>query len=205
MDKQQESKLVVCLGNPGEQYANSRHNAGWQTAKRILAKSANSEVCRFQPTCGCLYKLESADGNPFHLLLPMTYMNNSGVAVKETLDILGIAPPGMLVICDCMDLPVGRLRLRSHGSSAGQRGVESVISELQTDAFARLRVGIGRPEPGFEVVDYVLADWVSAESSLVNYMLDAAADCCLKWIDNGFDAACRMASECSADKFNAIG
>lgn len=102
-----------------------------------------------------------------------------------------------------MDLPIGRLRLRRNGSSGGQRGVESIIACLQTVDFPRLRIGVGRPEPGVDVVDHVLSDWVSAEPELVGQILATAADCVLKCVDDGFEVACRLAGECSADKINA--
>ena len=131
-------------------------------------------------------------------------MNDSGRAVNEVTGQLGISPREMLVICDCLDLPAGTLRLRRRGSSGGQKGVESIIQILGTTEFARLRIGIGRPEPGSEdITDYVLSSWVSAEEEKMAETFSTAASLVLTLLDDGWDAAAGRSAMRSADKFNA--
>jgi PTH1 family peptidyl-tRNA hydrolase len=161
-------RLIVGLGNPGQAYAATRHNVGFLVVDRILEEAREPAVERRDS----LYRLTGVGGLLF--LKPFTYMNRSGSAVRAVADICGIDPAEILLVVDCLDLPLGKLRLRQKGSSGGHRGVESVIRELETDAIARLRVGIGRP--GADTVDYVLSPWADDEADLLRSVLAAAAD-----------------------------
>ncbi len=195
-------RLLVCLGNPGRKYAPSRHNAGWQAAQRLLERR-DWKSSDWQPEHGELHEWQSATGLVY-LLKPLTFMNDSGLAVKETMEKLGISPQDILLVCDCLDLSLGALRLRKRGSSAGQRGVESIIQVLGTAEIARLRIGIGRPEPGQEdVVDYVLSPWVSAEERQMAEVFALAASILLTFLESGWEAAQSHCAIAFADKINA--
>jgi PTH1 family peptidyl-tRNA hydrolase len=161
--------LIVGLGNPGRQYAKTRHNIGFLCVD-ALAKHwgltfsrhrARSEVAEGE-----------ACGRRIILAKPQTYMNNSGVAVRDLLKMSNLSPSDLLVIADDLDLPFGRLRLREKGSSGGQRGIQSIIDQLGTDQFARLRVGIGRPPPDVDPVDYVLTTFTASEAAELPAILD---------------------------------
>ncbi len=177
MNADKPLKLLVCLGNPGREYHNTRHNAGWMVGDRLLQGSPfPPPKTLWQPARGTLLWL-GAGGRSILLLKPETYMNLSGEAVAETLDHFQLTPPEMLVLCDDLDLPEGALRLRQRGSSGGHRGLASILQSLQTRDFPRLRVGIGRPQPGsgISIVQWVLAPWVSVEPNLPDDALNAAA------------------------------
>ena len=167
MDSAAELKLLVGLGNPGMRYALTRHNAGWQVVDLVAATSRpQGNTALWQPGNGELRWL-TIQGRSILLLKPLTYMNLSGEAVAVTLRHFHLSPKEMLVVSDDLDLPEGVLRLKAKGSSGGHRGLASIIQCLQTEEFPRLRVGIGRPQPGsgISIVDWVLAPWVSAEEN----------------------------------------
>ncbi|MBR0457946.1 MAG: aminoacyl-tRNA hydrolase [Victivallales bacterium] len=155
------TRLVVGLGNPGSEYANTRHNLGFLVVDELMSKVGGSRSCEWQPREGLLYELEFK-GERVHALKPLTFMNCSGNAVEETVRQLGISPKELLVVCDDLDLEFGLLRLRVSGSTGGHRGLASIVEHLASSEFPRLRVGIGRPQPGDgSVVDYVLSPWTS--------------------------------------------
>jgi len=180
-----EAWLIVGLGNPGPKYASTRHNVGFLVIDRMLAE--RTQVTTEALANGVCYTIAGPGGSELHLLKPFTYMNASGVAVRETAGNLGIPSDRILVIYDCLDLPLGRLRLRRGGSSGGHRGVESVITELETSGFLRLRVGIGRPDS--ETIDYVLATWGSTEWPIMDQAVDVSAQAAMVVVEHGIDAA----------------
>jgi len=180
-----EAWLIVGLGNPGPKYAGTRHNVGFLVIDRILAD--RTHVRTEALANGVRYTIAGPGGSELHLLKPLTYMNASGVAVRETVENLGIPSDRILVVYDCLDLPLGRLRLRRDGGSGGHRGVESVITELETSEFLRLRIGIGRPD--CETIDYVLASWSSTELPIAGKAVDASAQAAMMAAEHGIDAA----------------
>jgi len=187
--------LIVCLGNPGSEYADTRHNAGWQVAD-VLMKQHVSSLTKWQPYQGNLYKVAFAEKQTALVLKPLTYMNLSGKAVKEVMQQFCLSPRKLLVLCDDLDLAVGKVRLRRNGSSGGQKGVESIITEMQTAEFARLRIGIGRPESGTcSIVDYVLGSWVAADLKQKENALQKAAKIAEKWSEQGIEKAFEWSSK----------
>jgi peptidyl-tRNA hydrolase, PTH1 family len=164
-------RVIAGLGNPGARYLMARHNAGFQVVDRV-AVALGAQVLA-APTPDLLVQRAVAGDQVVYLVKPVTYMNNSGLAVRQMTECLGLTPDRLLVIYDCLDLSLGRIRLRQGGSSGGHRGVESVIRELGTDQFPRLRVGIGRPESG-SGIDYVLGAWTAAELPVIGQSLTAA-------------------------------
>ena len=197
MDSTAQLKLIVGLGNPGGRYTLTRHNAGWQVVDLLLRHASPQAVKTiWQPSNGELYWLTTSP-SPCLLLKPLTYMNLSGEAVAPTVWHFQLSPREMLVVSDDLDLPEGRLRLKARGSSGGHRGLASIIQCLQTEDFPRLRVGIGRPQPGsgVPVIDWVLSHWVSAEDTPASEALRKAAEIVRLVASGPFETAVRIASQ----------
>jgi PTH1 family peptidyl-tRNA hydrolase len=165
-------QLIVGLGNPGPKYAATRHNIGFLTIDRLLA-TARGEVREEHRFSSMLYRLRLA-GRHMVLAKPLTFMNVSGEAVAGMRKSLELTPQEIMVVYDCLDLPLGRLRIRSEGGSGGHRGMQSVIDALETEQIPRLRIGIGR-QTDSDVVDYVLSTWTAAEQPLVEQVVITAA------------------------------
>lgn len=163
--------LIVGLGNPGRQYAKTRHNLGWQVLDRLAEKLKIG----FKEGKGEYYAALLEEGDREVVFLkPTTYMNGSGIAVKEALAFFDKTPSDLLVILDDMALPLGKLRLRANGSSGGHNGLESVIYQLQTEDFARLRLGIGTPEDKEAAVGHVLGEFSLEEKKTAEEMMETA-------------------------------
>lgn len=148
--------LVVGLGNPGKEYLFTRHNAGFLTVDYLTEKlGVKVDRAKFKALVG-----EAKIGGKRVLIMkPQTYMNLSGEAVREAADFYKIVPENIIVICDDINLAPGKMRIRRKGSDGGQRGLRSIIEQLGTDEFSRIRMGVGaKPHP-----DYELADWVLSE------------------------------------------
>jgi len=172
-------KLIVGLGNPGDTYIDSRHNIGFSVVDR-LSKEAK---CSFKRDRGmfaltCRAKLAGQD---VILAKPVTFMNLSGGAAKALIRKYKVEAGELLVVCDDLDLDLGRLRIRPTGSAGGHHGLESIIDSIQSNGFARLRVGIGRPHPRAETSDYVLSQFTKKEKETVKKMIEIAVDCCHSW------------------------
>jgi len=166
-------KLVVGLGNPGAEYASSRHNAGFMVVERLLASLPAGRFTESR-TASSRFFTGRFRRNPLYLQLPQTFMNLSGEAVACAAGRLQLEPSEILIVSDDMDLPLGRLRLRRGGSDGGHNGLKSVISELGSADFRRLRLGIGRPERRGEVVDHVLSAFTPEERQRFDAELEAA-------------------------------
>ena len=154
--------LVVFLGNPGPKYANTRHNAGFLAAEAMAReKKTGINRLRFRALTG---KCELA-GESALLMKPQTYMNNSGVSVGEAARFYKIPPERVIVVADDISMPCGKLRIRTKGSAGGHNGLKSIIAHLGTDAFPRIKIGVGAPvHGGQEQIDWVLGvpknqDW----------------------------------------------
>jgi peptidyl-tRNA hydrolase, PTH1 family len=153
-------KLVVGLGNPGRRYEATRHNVGYIVVGELAKKRGASGLrARFQG--------ETAEvdlgGQKGLLLTPTTYMNLSGASVLAARDFYKISQEDIIVVCDDLNLPLAKLRVRAAGSSGGQKGLEDIIRRLGTDEFARLRIGIGSPPEGWSWPDFVLSKFTSEE------------------------------------------
>jgi PTH1 family peptidyl-tRNA hydrolase len=179
-------RLIVGLGNPGSEYQNTRHNVGFLVLDR-LAEMAGIQIGKkaFKGLTG-EGRLENRKAA---LLKPQTYMNLSGQSVREAMRFYRMAPEDILVICDDVNLPVGRLRLRPEGSHGGQNGLKSVIAEIGTDAFPRLRVGVGRPEGEKGLIGHVLGKWGPDELPVVREQTERATDAIRFILSEGIDAA----------------
>jgi len=180
-------KLIVGLGNPGKQYADTRHNVGFLVID-YLAEKLGIKVDRV--------KFKSVIGEGFVgyekvvLAKPQTYMNLSGEAVIDMVQWYKIGPEDLLVVFDDMDLPLGKLRLRMKGGAGGHNGMKSIIYLIQSEEFPRLRIGIGRPEnENVESVDYVLGKFSDEEAKIITEAVKKAADAVLEVLEKGVEKA----------------
>ena len=181
------SWLVVFLGNPGPKYDGTRHNVGFRVGD-VLSKRKGVEIRRLKNralTAEC-----ELGGTRVLLVKPQTYMNLSGEAVRPLADFYKIPPEHVLVVSDETALPPGRIRLRAGGSAGGHNGLKSIIQHLGTDAFPRLRLGVGAPpHPDYEMVDWVLGTFRGEDVKLMDTAAEKAADaieCCVR---DGIDKA----------------
>ncbi len=180
--------VVVGLGNPGDRYAGTRHNVGFDVVD-TLARRAGARVDRLD--CRALTARVRLGATPAVLAKPQTYMNVSGESVKGLVTKLELPLSSLLVVSDDAALPVGRLRLRGSGSSGGQKGLQSVIDCLRTDAFARLRIGVAGEHlaPETDLADYVLSRFSRAERPAVDATVENACDAVETWAADGIDVA----------------
>jgi PTH1 family peptidyl-tRNA hydrolase len=179
------SKIVIGLGNPGEQYAGTRHNIGWMVLDRLADRAGWSGRGRNRDAA-------AITGGRFRgldllLVKPMTYMNDSGIAVRKVLARERAPLSEMLVVVDDFALPFGRLRFREGGGPGGHNGLRSIIGELGNEGFSRLRIGIGEPDRAF--VDHVLSRFRADERQRLDELLDAAADAVETWAREGTNRA----------------
>ena len=171
------------LGNPGLIYAGNRHNIGFAVLKS-LASSLKINFKR-DSSVSALVAKDKLLQQDVVLALPQTYMNLSGLAVKALLKKFNVNPRDILVVCDDLDLELGKMKLRPQGSSGGQRGLESIIERLGTRDFGRLRIGIGRPKNSQDAAKYVLSGFSRKEKAAVKQIEEDAVSCCLSWVENG--------------------
>ncbi|MBC7226442.1 MAG: aminoacyl-tRNA hydrolase [Thermoflexales bacterium] len=178
--------LIVGLGNPGVRYARNRHNVGARCVSRLAAthglefsrRQKNARVAR--GTIG---------GEDVVLAIPQTFMNESGRAVAPLARFYQVPPERLLVIYDDLDLPPGSLRIRPEGGSGGHRGMRSVIEHLGTQAFPRLRIGIGRPPGQMDPADYVLQDFTPDEEGVIAETIERAIAAIQTWLTEGLEKA----------------
>jgi PTH1 family peptidyl-tRNA hydrolase len=178
--------LIVGLGNPGREYRETRHNIGFMLLDRLAVK-LDARFSRLQSRA--LVATALAEGRKVILAKPQTFMNLSGQSVQGLVRFYKLPLAGLLVVHDDIDLPLGVIRIRPDGGSAGQKGMASIIERLGTDEFARLRLGIGRPPGQMQPPDYVLQDFSDAEMKVVSETLNRAVDAVLEFVANGLDAA----------------
>jgi PTH1 family peptidyl-tRNA hydrolase len=179
------SKIVVGLGNPGPRYERTRHNLGWMVLDRVAERAGS--VGRAKARDGAATVRGRLGQTEIVLVKPTTYMNLSGQAVRKVLAREHAPLDDLLVAVDDMALPFGRLRLRERGSAGGHNGLRSIIGEMGTEDFARLRVGIGAP--GSDAVAHVLGGFAHAEQRHLDVVLDAAADAVELWAREGAHVA----------------
>jgi len=185
--KDQETWLIVGLGNPGREYEKTRHNAGWRALDKIAAKlNCKVDKGKFQG----LYGQTSYAGCKVLLLKPQTYMNLSGRSVLQLSAFFKVPPQRIIVLFDDISLEPGRLRLRKDGSAGGHNGIKSMIAELGSQDFPRVKIGVGaKPHPDFDLADWVLSAFSAAEEKALEPALDRAADAALCIIDKGISEA----------------
>lgn len=178
-------KLVVGLGNPGKQYVGTRHNVGFDVL-RELARRFVAPLNRHKFDAD--YAEFSLGQEKVLLVAPQTYMNLSGQSVQKFGGFYHLEPTDILVVCDDLNLPLGRLRIRASGSAGGQKGLQNIVQLLGTQEIPRLRIGIDPPPAGRDAKDWVLGSFGKSEVSLVETVVQLAAQAVETWITQGLPA-----------------
>ena len=179
-------RIVVGLGNPGPEYSSTRHNIGFLAVEELGRRLGPGAKERRR---SAWIERLSSDTGPILLARPRTYMNRSGSAVRQLLDVEEASAADLLVICDDLSLPFGSLRLRPRGSHGGHNGLRSIIERLGTGEFARLRVGIGAAEGGKDQTDFVLESFSRDEAERLPEIVDRAAACVAMALAEGIEMA----------------
>ena len=186
-NKQSETWLIVGLGNPGSEYAGTRHNAGFR-AIDLLAEKLDCKIDRakFQG----LYGQTTYEGRRLYLLKPQTYMNLSGKSVLQLSAYFHIPPQQIIIMFDDISLAPGRLRIRAEGSAGGHNGIKSIIAELGSQAFPRVKIGVGaKPRPEMDLADWVLSTFSANEEKDLKTALNNAGDAALCILTKGVPEA----------------
>lgn len=181
-----EISLVAGLGNIGSEYAGTRHNIGFEVVEEV----ARQQHAQFRG--GKFHGAEAfvtIDGRRVLLLKPRTYMNLSGDAVAAAARFYKLPPQKILVICDDVYLPTGKIRLRAQGSAGGHNGLTHIIQRLGSQDFARLRLGVGEVPSGWDMKDYVLSRFTAGERPIIEEARDRAVQAVETWVTQGIDAA----------------
>ena len=181
--KSNDAWLIVGLGNPGKEYEKTRHNCGFR-AVDILADKLGCKIDRLKYQG--LYCQTTYNGKKLFLLKPQTYMNLSGRSVLQLSAYFSIPPQRIIVLFDDISLPPGRLRIRPDGSAGGHNGIKSIIQEVGSQAFPRVKIGVGaKPHPDYDLADWVLSTFTALEEKAMAVSLANAADAALSIIDRG--------------------
>jgi PTH1 family peptidyl-tRNA hydrolase len=196
----ENSYLIVGLGNPGADYARTRHNAGFLVVERLAERW--KATWRSEKKFNTLVARAERGDRRVLLCRPQTFMNASGEAVAAVKEFFRIAPARMLVVVDDADLPLGQLRLRPSGSSGGHHGLESIEQHFGSREYPRLRVGIGRQQGPREITGHVLGKFSLTETELVDRVLTVAADQAQTWLEAGIQKAMSQFNGVIADPGN---
>ena len=192
-------QLLVGLGNPGDKYAGTRHNVGFMALERLAAQAGGS--FKQQNKLHGLLAEVGVGSKRLRLLMPQTFMNDSGRSIRAALDWFRLEPAQMLVLVDDMDLPLGRLRVRASGGAGGHNGLRSTIAHLGSESFARLRIGIGAPgetpeERRARTVSHVLGKFSAADRPVLETVLAE--------VEAGIDLIRRLGLERAANRLNSF-
>ncbi|MNB99156.1 Peptidyl-tRNA hydrolase [compost metagenome] len=166
-------KWIVGLGNPGTQYAKTRHNVGFMALDELAARNGitfNQNKCKSVIGEGVIGGVKTV------LIKPMTFMNLSGEAVRAYMEYYKVALEDLIVVYDDLDTEIGKIRLRYQGSAGGHNGIKSIIQHSGTQSFNRVRMGISRPEPGYAIVDYVLSGFPKKDADKLKTMIFDTCD-----------------------------
>ncbi|WP_025691374.1 aminoacyl-tRNA hydrolase [Paenibacillus zanthoxyli] len=177
-------KWIVGLGNPGPEYAKTRHNVGFMALDELARRYG---IVFNQSKCKSVIGEGVIGGIKTMLIKPMTYMNLSGEAVRAYMDYYKVPLEDMIVVYDDLDTEVGKIRLRYQGSAGGHNGIKSIIQHTGTQVFNRVRMGISRPEPGYAIVDYVLGKFPKKDSDKLSLMIGNTCDALEYSLNNTFE------------------
>lgn len=178
--------LIVGLGNPEEQYGKTRHNMGFNVINKI-AEEYNIKIDKIK--FNGFYNKQKINSNDVIFLKPQTYMNLSGNCIREFINFYKIDIKNFIVIYDEMQIEPGKIKIRKKGSSGGHNGMKSIIENLGTDEFTRIRIGIGRPNRSSDMVNYVIGKISAEEQALLNEGVTKAKDAVIEILKNGIDSA----------------
>ena len=178
--------IIVGLGNPGKKYANTRHNLGYITVEQLADRfGIKIEKSKFKSLVG----EGNIAGQKVLLMKPETYMNNSGEAVRAAMEFYKIDPENLLIVYDDLDIPLGKIRIRSAGSAGTHNGMRSVIRLLGEDGFPRIRIGIGTDKNTGNLVDYVIGGFTKEEVAPLENACLEAVDAIICYLENGIEIA----------------
>ena len=185
--------LIIGLGNPGEKYAHTRHNSGFEVTELLEKKfSVKLRKKMLQPWA----EAEWTDGEKKIVLCrPLTFMNNSGIAVKKLMERYHVPAEQALIIYDDIDLPPGKIRVRKSGGPGTHNGMRSIIGETGMDAFPRIRVGTGDRPAGQDLAAWVLGHWGPEDKEIMEKAFDRAAECARVWAKEGIEKAMQMGNQ----------
>jgi PTH1 family peptidyl-tRNA hydrolase len=181
---EQPMKLVAGLGNHGREYAGTRHNVGYETVDRLAEKLG---PVKFRGQFSGRTTVVKVGDEKVLLLKPETYMNRSGQSVQPALAFYGMQTEDLLVICDDLNLPIGKIRVRRSGSDGGQKGLRNIAERLGSTEYARLRIGIGATPPGQDAADFVLSRFAKSERKLIDEAIEQAVEAVIVWCESGID------------------
>ncbi len=179
-------KLVVGLGNPGKKYNGTRHNVGYELIGQF---GANYDTGRPKSKFNAELVETTIKNEKTVLACPLTFMNLSGQTVVEAVNFYKLQLDDVLIVCDDFNLDVGRLRFRPGGSSGGQNGLEDIIRRLGSREFARLRIGVGKPPPGWNVSNYVLGRFDTTDRETITQSINRAVNAVEHWVEFGIQSA----------------
>lgn len=178
--------LIVGLGNPEEEYSNTRHNMGFNTINE-LAKRYNINVSKKK--FKGLYEICNIEGKKVILLKPQTFMNLSGESIKEIVEYYNIPIEKIIVIYDDMDIEKGSIKIRKKGGAGSHNGMKSIIENLNTEDFARIRIGIGKPENNYDKINYVIGNLSKEEREALKVGVEKAAEAVIEILKNSVEIA----------------
>jgi PTH1 family peptidyl-tRNA hydrolase len=187
----QQTRLIVGLGNPGPEFADTRHNLGFRCVEELAQRDAaawQDKTAAWNSLIAVIHPRVDDPVLTVVLAKPQTFMNRSGAAVKALLDFLGLERDQCLIVYDDMDLPFGALRLRQRGSAGTHNGMRSIVSSLESDGVPRLRIGINQASPG-DATSHVLSEFTPDERAAVNALVSRAADAAIAWTIDGAEVA----------------
>ncbi len=187
-------KAIIGLGNPGREYAGTRHNVGFDAVTALADKydlKIKDKKFKALVTDGII------EGQRIILVHPQTYMNLSGESVRAVVDYYHLEPEEIIIVCDDINLDIGRLRIRKKGSAGGHNGLKNIISELGTDGFPRIRIGVGEKPEGWDLAKHVLGRFSEEDDRVIRDILKEAVGALETWLSDGIDTA--------MNKYNSIG
>jgi len=191
-------RTIIGLGNPGRQYAQTRHNVGWMALDRLADEHGIAIDRRLKRFLSVLafYGQGELKNEAVRLVKPQTMMNRSGDAVAALLrtERDRMSPESVLIVCDDVNLPIGRLRLRAEGGPGGHNGLASCLDPFGQGSVPRLRIGVGGGVPGRDLASFVLAPFAGAEQPILSESLARAAEACALWVTQGIEAAMNHAN-----------
>lgn len=188
---QKPTRIIAGLGNPGEEYAHTRHNVGFDTME-LLAE--HYQVRNWKKTLKGLVAEVNLGDYRVVLVKPMTYMNLSGDCLKEVLTWYHCTPDQLAVIYDDIDLPLGKLRVRKNGGPGTHNGMRSIVSSLNSQDFPRIRVGTGGKPDGWDLADWVLSHYTAEDKVVMDKAFSQAAEAAVCWAEKGIEAAMQLAA-----------
>ena len=178
--------MIVGLGNPGRKYKGTRHNVGFDV---LACLAERYDIGRPKAKFNAEVAETSIKNQKTILLSPLTFMNLSGQSARAAVDFYKLPLTDLLVICDDINLDVARLRIRPSGSAGGQNGLKDIINRLGSQTFGRLRIGVGRPPPNWDVADFVLGKFFDEDQAAVDQTVVRAANAAEIWVESGIQSA----------------